>query len=83
MPSWELFEKNPQEYKDQILLPDVTARIAIEAGSPMGWKRYVGDGGAVIGISTFGASAPGGTVMEKMGFTAENVIEKATKLLKK
>ena len=83
MPSWELFEKNSQEYKDQILLPDVRARIAIEAGSPMGWKRYVGDGGAVIGISTFGASAPGGTVMEKMGFTAKNIIEKATELLRK
>ena len=83
MPSWELFEKNPQEYKDQILLPDVTARIAIEAGSPMGWKQYVGDGGAVIGISTFGASAPGGTVMAKMGFTPDNIIEKAMDLLKK
>jgi len=82
MPSWELFEKNPQEYKDRILLPDVTARIAIEAGSPMGWKRYVGDGGAVIGISTFGASAPGGTVLEKFGFTSENIIETAMDLLK-
>jgi transketolase len=83
MPSWELFEKTPREYKNQILLPDVTARIAIEAGSPMGWKQYVGDGGTVIGISTFGASAPGGTVMTKLGFTSGNIIEKAMDLLKK
>jgi len=83
MPSWELFEKNPQEYKDSVLLPDVTARIAIEAGCPMGWNRYVGSGGVVVGISTFGASAPGGTVLEKFGFTAENIIEKAMALLKK
>lgn len=83
MPSWELFEKTPQEYKDRVLLPEVTARIAIEAGIPMGWERYVGSGGAVIGMTGFGASAPGNFVMEKFGFTPENVVQKALELLKR
>jgi len=83
MPSWELFEKTEQEYKDQVLPPDVPVRIAVEAGQPMGWKHYVGDSGSIIGITDFGASAPGGTVMEKFGFTPENVVEKALALLKK
>jgi len=83
MPSWELFEKIPQEYKDRVLLPDVTVRLAIEAGSPMGWEHYVGNRGAIIGISGFGASAPGGTVMKQFGFTPENIVQKAMELLKK
>jgi transketolase len=83
MPSWELFERIPQEYKDRVLLPDVTVRLAIEAGSPMGWERYVGNRGAVIGISEFGASAPGGTVMKQYGFTPENIVQKVMELLKK
>ncbi|MFH1580926.1 MAG: transketolase, partial [Pseudomonadota bacterium] len=82
MPSWELFEKMPQEYKDKVLLPDVEKRIAVEAGIPMGWERYVGSGGAIIGITGFGVSAPGGLVMEKFGFTSENIVEKAIELLK-
>ncbi len=81
MPSWELFEKTSQEYKDNVLLPDVTARVAIEAGIPMGWERYVGNSGAIIGITGFGASAPGNTVMEKFGFTAENIVQKAMELV--
>jgi transketolase len=72
MPSWELFEKMPQEYKDKVLLPDVEKRIAVEAGIPMGWEQYVGSGGATIGITGFGVSAPGGLVMEKFGFTSES-----------
>ncbi|MBW1835717.1 MAG: transketolase [Deltaproteobacteria bacterium] len=83
MPSWELFEKTSQDYKDRVLLPDVTARIAIEAGVPLGWDRYVGSYGAIIGISSFGASAPGGTVMAKFGFTAENIVKKAMELVKR
>lgn len=82
MPSWELFEKCSQEYKDSVLLPNVKARLAIEAGIPMGWDRYVGDKGAVIGMSGFGASAPGNVVMQKFGFTVENVVNKAIELLK-
>ena len=81
MPSWELFEKMPQEYKDKVLLPDVEKRIAVEAGIPMGWERYVGSGGAIIGITGFGVSAPGGLVMERFGFTPENIVEKAMELL--
>ncbi len=83
MPSWELFEKIPQEYKDRVLLPDVTVRLAIEAGSPMGWEHYVGNRGAIIGMNGFGASAPGGTVMKQFGFTPENIVQKAMALLKK
>ena len=83
MPSWELFEQIPQEYKDRVLLPDVTVRLAIEAGSPMGWEHYVGNRGAIIGMSGFGASAPGGTVMKQFGFTPENIVQKAMELLKK
>jgi transketolase len=81
MPSWELFEKTSQKYKDRVLLPDVQTRLAVEAGSPMGWCRYVGSSGAVIGINSFGASAPGGIVMEKYGFTSEHVVQKALELI--
>jgi transketolase len=81
MPSWELFEKAPQEYKDKVLLPDVTNRIAVEAGLPMGWERYVTDNGETVCISRFGASAPGPTLMEKYGFTSENIVQKAIALL--
>jgi transketolase len=83
MPSWELFEKTSQKYKDRVLLSDVQTRLAVEAGSPMGWCRYVGASGAVIGINGFGASAPGGIVMEKYGFTSEHVVQKAMELVKK
>ncbi|MDA3834728.1 MAG: transketolase [Spirochaetales bacterium] len=82
MPSWELFEKKPQEYKDKVLLPDVEKRIAVEAGISMGWERYVGTGGKIIGITGFGVSAPGGAVMENFGFTSDNIVEKANDLLK-
>jgi transketolase len=81
MPSWELFEKTSQEYKDKVLLPDVTIRITVEAGISMGWERYAGSNGAVIGINEFGASAPGNIVMEKFGFTSENIVQKAMGLL--
>jgi transketolase len=81
MPSWELFEKTSQDYKDRVLLPDVQTRLAVEAGSPMGWCRYVGSSGAVIGINGFGASAPGGIVMEKYGFTPDHVVQKALELI--
>lgn len=83
MPSWELFEQTPQEYKDRVLLPDVAVRLAIEAGSPMGWEHYVGNNAAIIGMNGFGTSAPGGTVMKQFGFTPENIVQKAMDLLKK
>ena len=81
MPSWELFENTSQEYKDKVLLPDVNVRIAVEAGISMGWERYAGSNGVVIGINEFGASAPGNIVMEKFGFTSENIVQKAIELL--
>jgi transketolase len=83
MPSWELFEKNSEEYKNSILPPDVTTRLAVEAGIPMGWERYVGSQGKIIGMTGFGASAPGGTVLETFGFSAGNVAAEAEAMVKK
>jgi len=82
MPSWELFEKASSAYRDRILPPDVTARIAVEAGITMGWERYVGNTGTVIGMGRFGASAPGGTVLKEFGFHADHIVEKALEMLK-
>jgi transketolase len=75
MPSWELFEKMPQSYRDSVLPPDASVRVAVEAGIGMGWERYTGASGAMVGMSGFGASAPGGTLMEKFGFTAVRIVE--------
>jgi len=83
MPSWELFEKQSQDYKDQVLPPNITARVAIEAGVTFGWERYVGSQGTVIGLDRFGASAPYKKLMEEFGFTAANVVAKAKALLGK
>jgi transketolase len=82
MPSWELFNAQSKEYRESVLPTSTRARLAVEAGLPMGWHRYVGDGGDVIGIERFGASAPGNLVMEKYGFTVNNVVERALTLLK-
>ncbi|MXZ88864.1 MAG: transketolase [Dehalococcoidia bacterium] len=81
MPSWELFADQPQSYRDEVLPPGVTARLAIEAGTSIGWERYVGDGGEVLGIDRFGASAPGKVMMERYGFTAEAVVERAAAMV--
>jgi transketolase len=80
MPSWELFERQPEDYRDQVLPPAVSARVAIEAGIPQGWHRYVGRKGEVVGIDHFGASAPYKTVYEKFGMTADRVVESALRL---
>ncbi|MDP4095290.1 transketolase [Paenibacillus sp. P96] len=82
MPSWDLFEKQDKAYKDSVLLPDVKARLAVEMAYPMGWDKYVGEQGDIIGISTFGASAPGDRVIKEYGFTVENVVSKVKNLLK-
>ena len=82
MPSWELFDRQRQSYRDAVLPPDVRARVSIEAASPFGWERYVGSEGAIIGVNRFGASAPGGTVMREFGFTADHVAEVAKRTLK-
>lgn len=81
MPSLELFEAQPKEYRDSVILPDVKARLAVEMAYPLGWERYVGDGGDVLGISTYGASAPGPKVIAEYGFTVENVVAKVKALL--
>jgi len=82
MPSWELFDIQPREYRDSVLLPSVRLRLAVEAGITQGWHRYTGDLGDVIGLDRFGASAPGGTVMREFGFTPENVLQRALALLR-
>jgi len=82
MPSWELFDGQPQEYRDHVLPPQVKARLAIEAGVPMGWTKYAGDQGDVLAVENrFGASAPFQVIFEKYGFTVENVVRRALKLL--
>ena len=81
MPSWELFEAQSDAYREEVLPPSVSARVAIEAGATQGWERFVGPKGETIGIDRFGASAPGGTNMEKFGFTAENVVQTARRVL--
>jgi transketolase len=82
MPCWELFDAQPPSYRDAVLPPSVRARISIEAGSPFGWERYVGQAGAIIGVNRFGASAPGPTVMREFGFTPEHIVETAKAVLK-
>lgn len=81
MPSWELFEEQPQSYRDEVLPPAVRARLAVEAGVPQGWSRYTGDRGDMLGVDRFGASAPYQVLQEKFGFTVENVVARAKKLL--
>lgn len=82
MPSWELFDIQPQGYRDQVLLPSVHARLAVEAGASQGWHQYVGDRGDVLGIDRFGASAPGDVVMREYGFTIDNVCQRTLALLR-
>ena len=81
MPCWEFFDAQTQKYKDDVLPPKVTARLAIEAGVSMGWSKYVGDAGVTLCVDKFGASAPGEDVFRDYGFTVTNVIKKALKLV--
>ncbi|MBI5968534.1 MAG: transketolase [Deltaproteobacteria bacterium] len=83
MPSWELFEQQPLDYRNQVLPPNIPVRISIEAGATFGWEKYVGMSGEAIGIDHFGASAPGKVLLEKFGFTPENIMKKVRELLKK
>jgi transketolase len=83
MPSWELFEAQPAEYRASVFPKDLKVRLAVEAGVPMGWEKYVGDGGAILGVEEFGMSAPGPVVMREFGFCTECVLEKARALLEK
>ncbi|MGE5851352.1 MAG: transketolase-like TK C-terminal-containing protein, partial [Candidatus Methylomirabilota bacterium] len=81
MPSWEIFDQQTPEYRASVLPPGVTTRVAVEAGSPLGWYKYVGTTGDVVGMTRFGASAPGKVNFEKFGFTPENVAVHALALL--
>jgi transketolase len=83
MPSWELFEHQPQSYRDSVLPPTVSARIAVEQGSVLGWDRYVGPAGRIIGMKTFGASAPLKELLRKFQFEPERVVASARELLKR
>ena len=80
LPSWELFDAQPEEYRNTVLPPDIRARISIEAGASLGWERYVGLDGIAIGLSRFGASAPGNVIYEKLNLTAQHVVDEVIKL---
>ncbi len=80
-PSWELFERQPKEYRDSVFPPSVKKRVVIEAGVPFGWEKYVGDAGKILAISTFGISAPFEAVYKHFGLTADNVLASAKELL--
>jgi transketolase len=83
MPSWELFAEQPQSYRDEVLPPEVSARLAVEAASPLGWERWVGARGDVIGLHRFGASAPYTDIYKHLNFTPEYVVQRARELLER
>jgi transketolase len=83
MPSWDLFERQDQAYRDRVLPPAITARVSAEMGSVIGWDRYVGATGAKIGMHTFGSSAPLKDLLAKFGFTAEKVLAAAKDQIEK
>jgi len=81
MPSWELYGAQSQSYRDEILPPGVRTRLAVEMGSPFGWRDWAGDEGDVIGITQFGASAPAKEILKHYGFTVENIVKRAKRLI--
>src|SRR4029450_4384162 len=81
MPSWEIFDHQTKEYRDSVLPPNVKARVAVEQGSTLGWERYVGPSGHVVGMKTFGASAPLKELQRKFGFEPDQVVAAAKKQL--
>jgi transketolase len=83
MPSWELFDDQPQEYRDRVLPPAVTARVSVEQASTFGWAKYVGATGQTIGMRSFGASAPLKDLVKKFGFTPEHVVSAAKEQLQR
>jgi transketolase len=82
MPSWKLFEEQSEQYKASIF-PDELPKLAVEAGSPLGWWKYVGRHGDVIGLERFGASAPGTKALEELGFNSANIVKRAKALLER
>ena len=83
MPSWDLFEKQPQSYRDEVLPPNVTARLAVELGVRQGWDRYIGAHGDMLGVDRYGASAPADKLLAEYGFTVDNVVKRANAVLAK
>jgi transketolase len=83
MPCWEVFAEQPESYRDEVLPPDVRARLSVEAGVAQGWERWVGEQGDSLSLERFGASAPGGTVMDELGFNVDNVVARATAVLER
>ena len=81
MPSWELFDQQPEDYRDEVLPPTITARVSVEQASTLGWDRFVGRDGAMIGMHTFGASAPLKDVQKKFGFTPDAIVAVCKKQL--
>ncbi len=81
MPSWELFSAQPASYKDRVLPPHITRRVVVEAGVTLGWERYAGSGGVIVGIDRFGASAPGNVLFSQFGFTVDRIVETARGVL--
>ncbi len=83
MPSWDRFEKQPEAYKESVLPKNIKKRVTVEMGSKLGWREYVGDSGIVMSIDSFGASAPGNEVIERYGYTVENVVNTYKKIITK
>jgi transketolase len=83
LPSWELFNAQPEEYRREVLPPEIQARVSIEAASPLGWEQYVGAEGIAIGLFRFGASAPGDVIYQKLGFDARHMADEAERLLRR
>ena len=81
MPSWELFREQTDEYRASVLPPDVPQRLAVEAGATQGWLEWIGERGDVLGVDRFGASAPSAEMFEQYGFTVDNVVKRARRLL--
>jgi transketolase len=82
LPCWELFEQQDEAYRNEVLPPDVRKRVSVEVGVSLGWERWVGDEGAVIGLDHFGASAPAGTIFERFGFTTDRVADVARRVIR-
>lgn len=81
MPSWELFERQPKDYREKVFPTSVKKRLSVEAAVTMGWEKYVGDEGDIVGMNRFGASAPADVIFKQLGFTTENVLQRARRLL--
>jgi transketolase len=80
LPSWHIFEKQDESYRNHVLPPEITARISVEQAATFGWEKYVGENGRMIGMTTFGASAPLEQLLKKFGFTVDNIVTHAKAL---